>query len=82
MSSSGGPGADRLQSFSKEKTVINGGTGHDVLNGGPGRTLINAKDGKGGDKITCRSARNLVLADRCDKVSGPCRMKSPLSSGG
>lgn len=49
-----------------------GGIGRDVLVGGTADTLINATDGKGGDRVICRSSANRVLLDAGDVTQGPC----------
>jgi hypothetical protein len=52
--------------------VLEGGTGKDEFRGSTGRTFINARDGRPGDRITCLSSMNKVLADAGDVISGPC----------
>jgi hypothetical protein len=68
----GGEGNDYIEATTAEQTVMDGGPGADVLIGGPGVTLINARDGKGGDLITCQSAANSVISDEGDTLVGPC----------
>lgn len=73
----GGPGNDRLKAFTSGQAVLNGGLGKDVLIGGTGATLINALDGRGGDTVICRGAKNRVLADDGDRLRGPCKRITP-----
>lgn len=61
---SGGPGADTLV----------GGAGKDVLIGGRGRDIISAVDGTK-DTISCGPGRDVVRADRIDKLSGCERVR-------
>lgn len=74
---SGGPGADTLAAVRQGLSLLNGGTGPDRFYGSPrGTTLINARDGRGGDVVTCRSPRTFVKADRGDILSGSCKSPS------
>lgn len=71
----GGPGRDHITAEVAGSLIV-GGAGRDVLVGSRGKTSINALDGRGGDTVICRSARNKVLADPGDKLTGPCRRVS------
>jgi WD40-like Beta Propeller Repeat len=51
--------------------AINPGEGKDRVSAGAGPDLINARDGYR-DVIACGLGRDLVIADRKDKVSGDC----------
>jgi len=73
-SAHGGPGADYLEARTPGAVVLVGGLGRDTLVGAKGRTMINAKDGSGGDTIICRSSKNIVHADKGDKIQGPCHV--------
>lgn len=68
----GGPGRDRIVAAGTARTLLVGGIGRDVLVGGTANTLINARDGKGGDRIICRSSANRVMIDAGDVTQGPC----------
>ncbi len=68
----GGPGRDVLRAVDGNRVMLRGGPGRDTLVGGSGGTYINAQDGKPGDRVICGSARNLVLSDEGDTLSGPC----------
>jgi hypothetical protein len=68
----GGPGNDVLRAKGSGRIMLEGGPGNDTFFGGSGNTYINARDGKGGDVITCTSSKNIVIADAGDKISGPC----------
>jgi uncharacterized delta-60 repeat protein len=57
----GGAGNDRLE----------GHKGRDVLDAGPGRDTIHARD-KAVDTIRCGAGRDVVIADRNDKVAKDC----------
>lgn len=70
----GGPGRDRLLAMGSTRMLLIGGQGRDVLIGGTGRTSINAADGKGDDRIICRSSSNRVRMDPGDRMTGPCTM--------
>lgn len=59
----GGAGNDKL----------NPGTGKDTVNAGAGNDAINAKDGAV-DKITCGPGRDVVVADKNDKVAKDCEV--------
>ncbi len=71
----GGPGRDRLIAR-VSGAMLEGGPGRDHFRGSTGRTFINALDGQPGDRITCLSSRNEVLADKGDILSGPCTLRS------
>lgn len=68
----GGPGNDRLEARTGGAVLLNGGPGRDTLIGARGTTLINAVDGRGGDRVICRSPKNRVRADAGDTLVGPC----------
>lgn len=68
----GGPGNDRIEARTGGAVLINGGPGRDTLIGARGKTLINAVDGRGGDRVICRSSQNRVRADAGDTLVGPC----------
>lgn len=68
----GGPGNDRIEARTGGAVLINGGPGRDTLIGARGKTLINAVDGRGGDRVICRSPENRVRADVGDTLVGPC----------
>ena len=70
----GGPGRDRLIALGSARSLLIGGRGPDMLVGGPGATYINAMDGSAGDRVRCRSAKNRVLADPGDILTGPCEV--------
>lgn len=70
----GGPGADTLTSSGTGLVLLEGGVGKDTFVGSSkGTTLINAKDGMGGDVVTCNSTKSFVMADKGDKVTGSCK---------
>lgn len=70
----GGPGRDRLVARAAG-AVLEGGPGRDNFRGFAGQTFINARDGQPGDRITCLSSRNEVVADKGDILSGPCTLR-------
>jgi len=72
----GGPGRDRIVAAGTARTLLVGGIGRDLLVGGTADTLINARDGKGGDRVICRSSANRVLLDAGDVTTGPCTVIS------
>jgi RTX calcium-binding nonapeptide repeat (4 copies) len=55
--------------------LIDGGPGRDRLSGGPGPDRIAAND-RQVDTVLCGSARDLVVADRVDRVSTDCETVS------
>jgi len=58
---------------------IDGGAGRDKLSGGDGNDVIRARDGER-DRIRCGSGRDVVSADRSDRVSPDCeRVSLPAS---
>ncbi len=73
-SSHGGPGRDRIVAKGTARTMVIGGPGRDVLIGGKAVTHINAQDGNPGDRIICRSSKNVVMLDVGDITSGPCQV--------
>ena len=72
----GGPGADRIVAVGSGRKLVWGGIGRDTLVGGTGNTLLNAVDGRGGDRVICRSPANRVMLDPGDVTSGPCKVVS------
>ncbi len=77
---SGGNGNDRLDGGSEDDRLdgggdrdrLNGGAGRDRLTGGAGADRLDARDGHAGDVIACGSGRDVVLADRGDRVARDC----------
>lgn len=67
----GGPGGDRLEADGGG-AILDGGAGLDDFRAGKGLVFINARDGRGGDTVTCTSPQNKVMADRGDILRGPC----------
>ncbi len=60
---------------------ITGGAGHDKLSGGDGDDDIRARDGER-DRISCGAGRDVVVADRVDRVARDCeRVKLPSGTG-
>jgi hypothetical protein len=55
--------------------LIDGGPGRDRLSGGPGADRVAAND-RQVDTVLCGSARDLVVADRIDRVSADCETVS------
>lgn len=72
---SGGLGNDVIEDTGTGPSLLIGGPGRDHLIGGYGATRINALDGKGQDRISCKSSQNEVLADKGDLISGPCQLR-------
>lgn len=70
-SGNGGFGPDRLYS-NADGTVLVGGPGRDIFRTGSGRVLVNARDGKGGDTVSCGSSATKVIVDSGDVINGPC----------
>lgn len=70
-----GVGNDVLMAKKKAtvRALLVGGEGRDTMRGSAGASVLDARDGSGRDRVVCRSSRTLVLADRGDKVSGPCK---------
>ncbi|HEY7147896.1 MAG TPA: hypothetical protein VH420_00475 [Gaiellaceae bacterium] len=66
----GGRADDRLQGGSGNDQ-LRGGAGKDLTVGGPGRDTIFARDGFR-DRITCGRGRDVVFADRLDRVARDC----------
>jgi hypothetical protein len=52
--------------------ILNGGAGKDSFRTGTGDVKVNAKDGKGGDVISCGSSKTQVMLDKGDTFTGPC----------
>ena len=67
----GGFGDDELVA-SGGGAILNGGAGKDSFRTGTGDVKVNAKDGKGGDVISCGSAKTQVMLDKGDTFTGPC----------
>jgi hypothetical protein len=68
----GGLGADRLLGGSGNDR-LEGHKGRDLLDGGAGRDTIVARD-KAVDTIRCGAGRDVVTADRDDKVAKDCEV--------
>jgi len=66
----GGPGNDRLYGDMGADRIV-GGPGRDRLSGGHGIDRIMARDGEV-DRISCGSHRDVVIADRRDRVGRAC----------
>lgn len=75
----GGPGRDRLVAPAQGNVLLVGGPGRDVLIGSNGKTRMNASDGQPGDRVVCQSSSNQVIADKGDRVVGPCRILTPTN---
>ena len=77
----GGPGADRI-SGGTGVDRINGGAGGDVISGGSGRDNIAGAQGRDRidvsrgslDRVRCGSGRDVVRADRRDRVARDCEI--------
>ena len=70
----GGSGNDRLFG-NAGKDRLEGGKGRDILEGGPGNDTVVARD-KAVDTIRCGAGRDVVTADRADKVAKDCGSRS------
>lgn len=70
----GGPGADRLFGGSGRDRLA-GGSGTDRFSGGAGADRISARDGRR-ERISCGSGRDIVTADRNDRVARDCEIVS------
>lgn len=68
----GGPGADVIIAGGSGTHLLIGGLGHDSITSSFNADLINARDGHGGDVVTCRNPAVRVMADAGDVVTGPC----------
>jgi len=68
---SGGSGADAL-SGSAGNDRLTGGASRDTFSGGAGNDTINARDGRADRRIRCGSGRDVVRADRADRVARDC----------
>ena len=64
----GGP--DRLFGLGGADTLV-GGLGADILSGGDGNDTISARDGIR-DTVSCGRGRDVVVADRLDRVARDC----------
>ena len=77
----GGPGNDDVRGLSGRDLVrggsgsdsLSGGKGRDTISGGPGNDTIDAADGAR-DTVKCGSGRDVVFADRTDRLRG-CETK-------
>lgn len=67
----GGPGDDMLTALGSGSILV-GGVGHDTFTTSTGAASVNARDGHGGDVITCGSSLTKVLADKGDLLYGDC----------
>jgi Ca2+-binding RTX toxin-like protein len=67
-------GNDRIEGRGAND-LIDGGGGRDRLAGGAGSDRIAANDGFA-DRVTCNSARDVVSADRQDRVAADCETVS------
>lgn len=67
----GGPGRDVIRSKTSGRTLLIGGSGRDRIVAG-GKARVNVKDGAG-DVVICKSSKVRVLADRQDRLVGPCQ---------
>lgn len=67
----GSYGADRLRAEGDGALLV-GGAGRDNFTTGAGRVYVNARDGRGGDVVTCGSRKTVVLYDTGDRLFGPC----------
>jgi Ca2+-binding RTX toxin-like protein len=76
----GGAGNDRLSGDAGNDRLaggvgndrLNGGAGRDRLNGGTGNDTINSHDRRAGDTVSCGKGKDVVVADKKDKVSRDC----------
>lgn len=68
---SGGPGRDVIRSRTAARTLLIGGPGRDRIIAG-GKARVNVKDGAR-DVVICRTSKVRVLADRHDRLVGPCK---------
>jgi hypothetical protein len=88
----GGKGADNIDGY-RGRDLLVGDPGNDnivdvygptVVRAGSGRNLVNVHDGRGDDRVNCRgSIRNVVNADRRDRIDRSCRVgRSRVVRGG
>lgn len=68
----GGSGNDRLFGNAGHDR-LEGGRGRDILDAGPGNDTVAARD-RTVDTIRCGAGRDVVLADRLDKVARDCEI--------
>ncbi len=66
----GKQGADRLFGGPGDDLII-AGSGIDLVEGGSGKDRLNVRDGQR-DTVRCGAGRDVVAADRLDKVSSDC----------
>jgi hypothetical protein len=66
----GGPGKDNLGGGAGNDT-LSGGSGVDYISGGAGFDVIDARD-RSIDRVVCGPGKDLVKADRHDRVARDC----------
>lgn len=71
----GGDGADRIEG-GEGGDALTGGGGLDLLLGGDGADRVAARDGRR-DAIECGAGRDVVAADRRDRVADDCERELP-----
>lgn len=67
----GGPGTDVLAGGSGSDRLI-GGSGRDRFVGGAGNDVIRARDNLRRERISCGAGRDVVYADKGDRVASNC----------
>ena len=70
----GGPGNDKLYG-ERSNDRIDGGPGRDGIDAGQGDDVIRVRDGAV-DRVHCSSGRDVVVADRKDKIERDCERVS------
>ena len=78
----GGPGADVIIAGGSGTHLLIGGHGRDSITSSFNADLINARDGHGGDVVTCRNPAVRVMADAGDVVTGPCLQVDTINGKG
>jgi hypothetical protein len=68
----GGRGDDKLTAVGDTRMRLEGGAGKDKLFGDIGISILDARDGHGGDQVTCSGTKNIALVDKGDIVKGAC----------
>jgi hypothetical protein len=68
----GGRGDDKLTAVGDTRMRLEGGAGKDKLFGDIGISILDARDGRGGDQVTCSGTKNIALVDKGDIVKGVC----------
>ena len=68
----GGRGDDKLTAVGDARMRLEGGAGKDKLFGDIGVSILDARDGHGGDQVTCSGTKNIALVDKGDIVKGAC----------